>query len=537
MCRSPAANDDRLLLAQLNPIERSLYVEECMEGTRTDVIATINSWISDVNSRNIFWLKGSPGAGKSTIAATVVAQLRNDRRLGSHFFFRSGHDTLGSPHSLWRTFAADMAKFDPVLRIKILQALRELRVDPTTPNILAHFRHLIQEPLQNSVQSLSRYPVFVIDAVDECATNEPHRKILLDTLRKWTELPGEFKLLLTSRDYPDIAASLRTVSSNHILRTGDLVDQNSYDSICVYLRTSFRKIATSDLYEDILSPDWPGDVIQQLAERAAGLFIWAATIIKLFEGEEEDPQQQLSLILADSSLSNIDALYSQILESAFGKSSSRHIDTFKKVVGGILAAKIPLCHPDLVCLLGLDHADTLPALILRKLRPVISSDSSDACLHISHQSFADFICNSKRCSERYVIDCRESNDTLAVNCLKIMNDPTTGLRFNICQFPTSHLPNEAVPGLDSLVKTTISSALSYACHFWVYHWCALIINNSLVQDLHTFLTTKLLYWLEALSLMKSMPLASLTLQLLSQRFKVCAMEFQSQFVLILICLF
>ena len=75
-----------------------------MEGTHTNVIAKINGWIDDVDSPNIFWLKGSPGAGKSAILATMVAQLRAERCLGSYFFFKSGHDALGNPIGLWRTF-------------------------------------------------------------------------------------------------------------------------------------------------------------------------------------------------------------------------------------------------------------------------------------------------------------------------------------------------------------------------------------------------------------------------------------------------
>jgi len=217
-----SASDDRLL-ANLNPISRTLYVGECMEGTRTNVIAKINDWLGDVDSPNIFWLKGSPGAGKSTISATMVAQLRAENRLGSYFFFKSGHDALGNPINLWRTFSADLAIFDTYLRMKILEALKERRVDPSVPDIKAHFQHLIRGPLESAFQSFSRHPVFIIDAVDECATPE-HRRILLETLKRWTELPCQLRLLVTSRDYHDIATALRSVSVNHVLRTGDLVD-------------------------------------------------------------------------------------------------------------------------------------------------------------------------------------------------------------------------------------------------------------------------------------------------------------------------
>ena len=488
-----------------------------MEGTRTNVIAKINNWIDDVHSRNIFWLKGSPGAGKSTISATMVAQLRAESRLGSYFFFKSGHDALGNPINLWRTFSSDLAMFDPHLRTKILEALKTRRVDPSVPDINAHFQHLIREPLQSTVRSLSKYPVFIIDAVDECATSE-HRKMFLETLKRWAELPCQLRLLLTSRDYHDIATALRSVSFSHVLRTGDLVDPNSDHDIRVYLSTHLQHIATSVEYDEILSPDWPGPVvIEELTKRAAGLFIWAATIVKLFEADIEEPDQQLSLILTNSSLSDIDNLYAQILDSAFGHATSHHINTFKLVVGGILAAKVPLGRSDLICFLGLD---TLPALVLRKLRPVISSDTSDGCLRITHQSFADFVCDSERCPRQYVVDLKQANYGFATMCLNIMDHPNTGLRFNICDFPTSYFPNHAIPGLQSLVKTLITGCLLYSCCFWMDHLHASIPNGDLLQRAHQFIKSNFLYWLEALSLTKNMSMAYPSLQLLAHMCKV-----------------
>ena len=410
--------------------------------------------------------------------------------------------------------------------MKILEVLKERQVDPSVPDIKAHFQHLICEPLQSALHSLPRYPVFVIDAVDECATK--HRRMLLETLKRWAELPRQFKVLVTSRDYHDIATSLRSISVNHALCTGDLVDSNSSNDIRIYLSAHLHHIATSVEYEEISPPDWPGPgVIEQLMKCAAGLFIWVATVIKIFEDDNEDPQWQLSLILTNSSLSNIDKLYSQILESAFGQSSSCHIPMFKLIVGGILAAKIPLSRSDLVSFLGLSEKDTLPALIIRKLRPVISSDTSDGCLQVSHQSFADFICDRARCPMEYVIDCKPPNYMFATGCLQVMNHPTTGLQFDMCKFPSSYLPNHAIPGLQELVKTRISGRLTYSCCFWMDHIHASSIDGVLLQELWQFTRNKLLYWIEALSLTKNFSIAFPTLQLLAQECKVCTLDLNS----------
>jgi hypothetical protein len=504
-----------------------------MQGTRSDVIALINGWMDDISSPNIFWLKGSPGAGKSAIAATMVSLLRNQRRLGSHFYFKSGDDRLSNPANLWRTFAADLSKFDPSLRTRIIEVLKDQRVDPAVPDIKAHFQCLIHEPLQSVVQSLSRYPVFVIDAFDECSTHGSHRKNLLDSFKRWAEFPCELKLLITSRDHHDIATALRGISLGHVLCTGDLVNQHSSNDIHSYFSTHFHDFATSVGYDGILSPNWPGPaVIAQLTQRAAGLFIWAKTIVNLIEDEDEDPQLQLSLILATSSYGNIDKLYAHILDSAFGKSSSHYVDAFRLVVGGILTARIPLCQSDLMHLLGLTEVDTLSTSVLRKLRSVISAEASDACLRIHHQSFADFLHDSNRCPNFYVIESNQSNETMAANCLKIMGHPSQGLHFNICQFPTSYLSNDAVYSFSEQIKLAMSSRLAYSCQFWLDHICASSTNSSLSYDVNEFFNTRFLYWLEALSLMKMLSIASPLLRLLALKFKVCAKMYVKQMLVI-----
>jgi hypothetical protein len=487
-----------------------------MEGTRQGLISMIRDWIDETHSSNIFWLKGSPGAGKSAVAATMVRLLREEGRLGSSFFFKRGHVALGDPNSLWRTVAFDLAKFHPYLRTKILDTLKEGRINPTSPDIKAHFRRFIHDPFLNLFNDLPKFPIVIIDAADECAADETQRRLFLETLKDWANLPSAYKLLVTSRDYVDIADALRDVCRSDVIPTGDVVTIDSSNDIFLYLSASFRRIASSVMYDEILPKDWPGSaVLMDLTERAAGLFIWAATIVKLLEDDDEDPESQLELVLGTTSLSNIDALYIQILESAFGKSkNSRHIATFKTIVGGIVAAKVALNHADLVRLQGFPEPNAVSAFVLRKLRPVISADGADHCLRLSHQSFADFVCDDNRCPERYRIDLGYVNSCFVENCLAIMNHPTTGLQFDICKIPTSHLPNESIDGLGDRIKEAISPSLSYSCRFWLDHIRA---SNAIIPDVvNQFMRAKFLYWIEVLSLTKGMSGASPNLQLLSQ---------------------
>jgi DNA replication protein DnaC len=72
----------------LKHIDRQGYhVPRCMEGTRRDVFRKIDHWLDDTSAPNILWISGSPGAGKSALASSLVSDLTKRRRMGARFFW------------------------------------------------------------------------------------------------------------------------------------------------------------------------------------------------------------------------------------------------------------------------------------------------------------------------------------------------------------------------------------------------------------------------------------------------------------------
>ncbi|KAF8869156.1 hypothetical protein BD779DRAFT_1588647, partial [Infundibulicybe gibba] len=65
-----------------------------MDGTRVGVLGEISAWVKDPNAKNIFWINGGPGAGKSAVAASVVKMLQDAHLLGSFYVFKHGHAKL-----------------------------------------------------------------------------------------------------------------------------------------------------------------------------------------------------------------------------------------------------------------------------------------------------------------------------------------------------------------------------------------------------------------------------------------------------------
>jgi hypothetical protein len=139
------------VLAALKPVDRTgYYVMPCMHGTRQWILNQIHSWLNNPQAPNILWLGGSPGAGKSTIASTLVSQLAEMGRLGSSFFFKRGDVALSDPAAVWRTVAFDLAQADPVFAERLVANLKERKMDVSRADVESHFKYMIEDPLIDS---------------------------------------------------------------------------------------------------------------------------------------------------------------------------------------------------------------------------------------------------------------------------------------------------------------------------------------------------------------------------------------------------
>jgi len=112
------------------------------------MIDQIEHWLNDHQAPNILFLSGSPGAGKSTIASTLVSNLQNAGRFGSSFFFKRDDAVLGDPASCWRTIAFHLARCDSIIAQAVVENVKGRKVDLGWAGIESHFKNLIEDPLK-----------------------------------------------------------------------------------------------------------------------------------------------------------------------------------------------------------------------------------------------------------------------------------------------------------------------------------------------------------------------------------------------------
>jgi hypothetical protein len=468
-----------------------------MDGTRESTFEEIDKWLADVDNPNILWLSGSPGAGKSTVASSMVSRLTERRKLGASFFFRREDVTLNDPATLWRTMAYDLSQHDLAFANNLVEALKDNRVDLKRPDIDLHFKHLIEEPLMKTYKH-STPPVIVIDALDECDADNSQavqRKALLKTFVLWSYLPNSFKLIVTSRD-DRVPEFFRAVCKRMVLPTGDDVSADTNRDLRRFFEERFAELGGS------LFPKWPGEqTIQKLTTRAAGLFIWAETVMRLVE--QGLPSEQLQLVLSGNlgEGNPLVKLYRQILDISFQNANGRTLEVYKLTITAIVLAKIPLHYDNLHFFVSEDKLSV--KFVLDKLSSVISIGTTDKRLRIRHLSFSEFLCDPSQCPQAFSIDQNKGSHVMAMKCLQRMKD---GLKFNICDLETSYLRNDEVENLSERIQMKISDTLSYTCRYWAAHLrnirSAQEGHEALLEEVKGFFYNRFLFWLEVMSLLK-----------------------------------
>jgi len=281
--------------------------------------------------------------------------------------------------------------------------------------------------------------------------------------------------------------------------------------IKLFLKTRFTNIVKNRRNCD-LGEDWPGSHdIDILCEKAAGFFIYAATVVKFVGSWHHQPDKRLTLITSlpqDTShegRSGIDLLYTQVLKQAFhGIDSQDHefYSDLKSVVGVVLLVFNPLSIKTLCDLLRGSYTPPRISTALHALHSLILvPESPEDPVRTFHKSFPDFLTDPQRCTdEQFFVDPSVHHTELLLSCLALMKGR---LRKNICHLDDYTILSE-VEDLSSQLKDHIGDALEYACRFWPDHLSRIPSNSpdtkEVQQAMDEFSTTDLLCWIEVLCL-------------------------------------
>ena len=489
---------------------RSGSRQGCLKGTRKEVLLQLENWLMDEQDQHVFWLNGLAGTGKSTIAQTFAEMSFADGKLGASFFCSRDFEDRSNLQVIFPTLAFQLAYRYPPFREKLLQVLKA-NPDVGQETLCSQMERLIVFPLKTTNTST----LIIIDALDECKDEEPASAILSILSRYVGRIP-HVKFFITGRPEPRIRSGFRLAALRPITEVLKLheVERSLVDTdIKLFFRTRLAEIARNWNHCGD-TEGWPllSD-IDILCDKAAGLFIYASTVVKFVASRHHQPPKRLTILVsfpqntAHEGQSGINALYTEILRQAYcdlDPGDQEVYQHFRSVVGAVLLAFNPLSTKSLSFLLrdfdtpGI--STTLDPLHSLLLVPEIAEDP----VRNFHKSFPDFLMDPQRCQDmRFFVDPAAHHTEILFSCLQLMEQK---LRRDICDLDGS--PLNKVDDLSDCRKEHIGDVLEYACQFWTKHLMKSPSSGSEAEkvqgEIDKFFKKHLLHWIEVLVVMENL---------------------------------
>ncbi|KAF3065637.1 hypothetical protein CFAM422_009521 [Trichoderma lentiforme] len=501
----------KLDLAKLSIAEGAEYgsyadqhEDECLQGTRTKILHDIDEWATSLSSKCIFWLNGMAGTGKSTISRTIAKTLRGKDLLGASFFFKKGEADRGNATRFFSTIASQLQTRVPGMADHLRKVI-DSESQISTKSLKEQFKRLILEPI-SSLKAANNQPSFlvvVVDALDEC-DNDKDIKVILDLIPQLQASSSvHFRVFITSRPELPIRLGFKKMEENDYQ---DLIlhqipkDDIEYD-IQFFLKSRLAEIRESRM----LPEEWPGETnIHALTTISIPLFIFAATMCRVFEDHDMDPRKCLDEYLKhEAEDSKLDAIYLPVLNRICTKYSDadgrkdQFIQDVREVVSAVMLLENPLSMTKLSVLMGIPT--TAINSRLSSLHSVLNVPKDEnKPIRLFHLSFRDFLLDHKTPAKTAIwIDKKATHQKLAIQCLNIMR---THLKKNLCNLPNYAVSSNDIP--DETVSQHLSQPLEYSCRYWVEH---LVQGQGPVEDSQSFLEIHLLHWVEAMVILNCVP--------------------------------
>ncbi|KAK3946932.1 hypothetical protein QBC32DRAFT_271647 [Pseudoneurospora amorphoporcata] len=475
---------------------------------RTSEYAAFTNWDDsgfNCPPSRLLWIKGHAGMGKTMLMIGLIRQLAHRPVALAptlSFFFCQGADTaLNNATAVLRSLIWLLLLQQPHLISHLVQKYKNSGADlfKDKNSFIA-----LSEAFKNMLKDPQLSPVYLaVDALDECAQGRPDLIHLISTS---LNLSQKVRWLLSSRPEVDVLAELKDlgIDSSDISETFVELDaQRLAASVNAYIDHKLAILKRKKGYSDSIL----AEVSHEVRKRAENTFLWVALAFKVLESIHGGYAVERIREMPPGLSELYDHMMIRIEEGQVIKPQ----DCKTVLVVASLAFR-PLSISELSVLadLQLDVAETAIEMCGSFLT------ITKGTVNLIHQSAKDYL------EKNYESRLRQAGPTQGHS--EIVRRSTDAmfsrLKRNMYNLDLGFKPeNMTPPDPDPLAP------IRYSCVFWVDHLCSLNSDNSrllgeltlvsstntnrndLLQDngvVYTFLKTKYLYWLEALSLLQAM---------------------------------
>ncbi|KAI8648966.1 Vegetative incompatibility protein HET-E-1 [Fusarium keratoplasticum] len=449
-------------------------------------------WRDDAQSQ-LLWIKGDPGKGKTMLLCGIIDELEKEPGTCiSYFFCQATEARLSNATAVLRGLIYLLVEQQPSLishvRKKHDHAGRQLFEDGNAWEALSKiFAAMLNDPSLDGA-------ILIVDALDECKTD---RHQLLDLIAK----PSRVKWIVSSRNWLDIEEKLDNAKQKVRLHL-DLNKDSISKAIDTYIGYKVDQLARDKNYDR----ETRRVVESHLTSNADGTFLWVALVCQ----ELADPKvrKRHTLSRLRSFPPGLDSLYGRMIEHIC---DSEDAGLCKEILAIASVVYRPITLDELKVLV-----ESLEDLDQGDLEEIIRSCGSfltlrEGVIYFVHQSAKDFLLN-KASDQILPSGAAHQHHAIFLRSLEALSET---LERDVYKLGVPGFPIDQVSPPDPNPLASIR----YSCVFWVDHLDdsepRAKMSDKDLQDagiVHDFLRKKYLYWLESVSLLRTMSEAVMAVQ-------------------------
>ena len=479
-----------------DPHADKVRIEEMKGGLLVDSYRWIlenrdfKQWRNNRQS-HLLWIKGDPGKGKTMLLCGIIDELRKstaETHLLSFFFCQATDSRLNNATAILRGLVYSLIDQQPPLISHVQKqhdlAGKSLFEDANAWVSLSNiFTSILQDPSLKSTY-------LVIDALDECVAADLPK--LLDFIAKKSSGSPRVKWIVSSRNWPIIERDL-DAAMQKVRLCLELNEESVSAAVAMYIQFKVDWLAKRNKY----SSDTRDAIQRYLLSNANGTFLWVALVCQKLSNISGWRAQQMLIAFPPG----LDALYKRMMDQI---TASEDAELCKRILALASAVYRPITLDELASLVDMLDGVTGEYEALSEIIGLCGSFLTLRKHTISfvHQSAKDFLVE-KAYSEIYPSGKEYVHHTIFSRSLQVL---TKILRRDVYDLGAPGVPIDQVkqPRCDPLSPTR------YSCVYWIDHLLDCDPTRHATNDLQIdgsidkFLRRSYLYWLEALSLCRSM---------------------------------
>ncbi|KLJ12312.1 hypothetical protein EMPG_12626 [Blastomyces silverae] len=261
--------DDRLMSIA------TAHTETCGWLLKTPKYCDWLGGASDAPHHGFLWIKGKPGAGKSTLMKFIVEHAMEMQNITviSFFFHARGAALEKTVNGMYRSLLLQL--FTKLPKLQTIFCSSKFDTWKSKDNF-EWKAELLKDLFRDAVKSLGESSVMCfIDALDECDESEARKIVTFihDLSKKSAvEQNGNFRVCVASRHYPNISLPAGHIELHLDHQAGHA------DDIIKYIASELR------IGED----NTANEIRDEIRRKSSGVFMWVVLVVERLNWERDE---------------------------------------------------------------------------------------------------------------------------------------------------------------------------------------------------------------------------------------------------------